>query len=73
MHPISLDSNGIYPHDQLLKAKYDALKETNMITYLSGLHRELNGQDEDAPVPEGECYKGKERDLKKKIRQDLRR
>ncbi|KAG0145368.1 hypothetical protein CROQUDRAFT_63998 [Cronartium quercuum f. sp. fusiforme G11] len=47
-----LDSNAVYPHDQLLQAKYDALRETNMITYLSGLHRELNGLGEDAPVPE---------------------
>ncbi|KAH9451111.1 hypothetical protein Pst134EB_018606 [Puccinia striiformis f. sp. tritici] len=47
-----LDSNGIYPHQQLLQAKYDALKETNMITYLTGLHRELYDLDDQAPVPQ---------------------
>ncbi|CAH7688011.1 eIF3 subunit 6 N terminal domain-domain-containing protein, partial [Phakopsora pachyrhizi] len=47
-----LDSNAIYPHDQLLIAKYEALKQTNMITYLSGLHREMNGLADDAPIPD---------------------
>lgn len=46
-----LDSSGIYPRQQLLQAKYDALKETNMITYLTGLHRELHNLDDMAPVP----------------------
>ncbi|MBW0497644.1 hypothetical protein O181_037359 [Austropuccinia psidii MF-1] len=47
-----LDSNGIYPHNQLLKAKYDALKETNMIAYLTGLHKELYDLDQNAQIPQ---------------------
>ena len=49
-----LESRGTYSHEDVLKAKYDLLKPTNMVTYVLGLKREIEGTSEDAEVPEGE-------------------
>lgn len=48
-----LESRGTYSHDDVLKAKYDLLKPTNMVTFVLGLKREIDGTSEDAEVPEG--------------------
>ena len=49
-----LESRGTYSHEEVLKAKYDLLKPTNMVTYVLGLKREIEGTSEEAEVPEGE-------------------
>lgn len=49
-----LESRGTYSHEEVLKAKYDLLKPTNMVTYVLGIKREMDGTSEDAEVPEGE-------------------
>lgn len=49
-----LESRGAHSHEEVLKAKYDLLKPTNMVTYVLGLKRELEGTAEDAEVPQGQ-------------------
>lgn len=46
-----VESRGGYSREQVLKAKYDLLKPTNMVTYVLGLKKELDGSDQ---VPQGE-------------------
>lgn len=58
-----LESRGTYSHDEVLKAKYDLLKPTNMVTYVLGLKRELEGTSEDAQVPEGESLNARRSSL----------
>lgn len=48
-----LESQGSYSHEEVLKAKYDLLKPTNMVTYVLGLKREIDGTPDDAEVPAG--------------------
>lgn len=48
-----LESRGTYSHTEVLKAKYDLLKPTNMVTFVLGIKREIDGTSEDAEVPEG--------------------
>ncbi|KAK4700623.1 translation initiation factor 3 subunit E, partial [Phenoliferia sp. Uapishka_3] len=47
-----LESRGTYSHEEVLQAKYDLLKPTNMVTFVLGLKREIDGTSEDAEVPE---------------------
>jgi hypothetical protein len=49
-----LESRGAYSHEEVLNAKYDLLKPTNMVTFVLGLKREIDGTSEDADVPAGE-------------------
>ena len=50
-----LESKSIYNHEEVLKAKFDLLTPTNMVTFVLGLKREIDGEtDENAVVPEGE-------------------
>lgn len=48
-----LESQGSYSHDEVLKAKYELLKPTNMVTYVLGLKREIDGTPEGGDVPAG--------------------
>ena len=48
-----LESRGTYSHKEVLQAKYDLLKPTNMVTFVLGIKREMEGTSEDAEVPEG--------------------
>lgn len=50
-----LESRGTYSHEEVLKAKYDLLKPTNMVTFVLGLQRELEGKPDSDEVPAGEC------------------
>lgn len=52
-----LESQGSYSHEEVLKAKYDLLKPTNMVTYVLGLKREIDGTPDDAEVPAGKLDK----------------
>ncbi|SCV70739.1 BQ2448_3501 [Microbotryum intermedium] len=47
-----LELRGAYSHEEVLKAKYDLLKPTNMVTYVLDLKREIDGSSEDAPIPQ---------------------
>ncbi|KAM0745649.1 eukaryotic translation initiation factor 3 subunit 6 [Meredithblackwellia eburnea MCA 4105] len=47
-----LESRQSYSHEDVLKAKYDLLKPTNMVTYVLGLKREIDGSPQDAEVPQ---------------------
>lgn len=49
-----LESRGTYSHEEVLKAKYDLLKPTNMVTFVLGLQRELEGKPDSEGVPEGQ-------------------
>lgn len=49
-----LEARGTYSHDEVLQAKYDLLTPTNMIRFVYGFKRELDGVSEDAEMPEGE-------------------
>lgn len=52
-----LESRGTYTHEEVLQAKFDLLNPTNMVTFVLGLKRELDGEtDENAPVPQGELF-----------------
>lgn len=50
-----LENRGTYTHDAVLKAKYQLLLPTNMVTFVLGLKREIDGTtEEDAVVPQGQ-------------------
>ena len=50
-----LENRGSYTHDAVLKAKYKLLLPTNMVTFVLGLKREIDGTtEENAVVPEGQ-------------------
>ena len=48
-----VESRSLYSHDDVLKAKYELLKPTNMVTYVLGIKREIEGKEDDDTVPEG--------------------
>lgn len=48
-----VESRGAYTHQDVLKAKYDLLKPTNMVTYVMGIKRELEGLDDNSEPPKG--------------------
>ena len=37
-----LDDKALYPHDQMLRAKAQLLRPTNMVTYLAQIEKELD-------------------------------
>ncbi|CAG8466237.1 10233_t:CDS:2 [Ambispora leptoticha] len=41
-----LSLNNIYPEEDLLRAKFELLKETNMVDFISGLYKDINKTDE---------------------------
>ena len=50
-----LENRGTYTHEAVLKAKYQLLLPTNMVTFVLGLKREIDGTtEEDAVVPQGQ-------------------
>lgn len=51
-----LEARGTYSHEEVLKGKYDLLSPTNMVTYVLGLKRELEGKTDETEVPEGEFF-----------------
>lgn len=49
-----LEAREAYSHQEVLKAKYDLMRSTNMVNYVLDLKRELEGESESDVVPEGE-------------------
>jgi len=41
-----LESRDKYSHEEILKAKIDLLGKTNMVTFVEGMQRELEGKGE---------------------------
>lgn len=51
-----LESRDKYSHEEILKAKIDLLGKTNMVTFVEGMQRELEGKSEGEKV-QGEAGK----------------
>lgn len=53
-----LDEQQVYNHNDLLQAKLDLLKSTNMVTYIAQLDAELHGGSGSEQVQKGQSLLG---------------
>ncbi|GAA5915462.1 eukaryotic translation initiation factor 3 subunit E [Sporobolomyces salmoneus] len=66
-----LESRDKYSHEEILKAKIDLLGKTNMVTFVEGMQRELEGKDEGEKVQGEQEFRKREQEVVKSLN-DLR-
>lgn len=49
-----LDDRNAFPHEELLQAKLELLKSTNMVNYMATIDKELHGPDGNAETQAGQ-------------------
>ncbi|GAA5864242.1 hypothetical protein JCM1840_006711 [Sporobolomyces johnsonii] len=62
-----LESREKYSHDEVLKAKIDLLGKTNMVTFVEGMQRELEGKADGEEVQGAEEYRKREQEVVKTL------